>query len=248
MYRGLHADEALAIPISPNCELCCQKRRKSCPFDSRVRSVTIVSRMPVLEGTGVQQPPPPVFPVFRSRITTAVLARTYIGEGEYSVAELAAAAGTDSGNMAREVARLEEAAILRSRRIGRTKLVRANQAAPFYQPLRDLVTITLGPAQVLAEELAELDGVEEAAIFGSWAARMLGEPGPSPLDIDLLVVGHPDRDDLHDATARASGRLGRQVNTVVLSAKKWKTGEEGFLTELRTRPRVPVTLSPKIST
>ena len=130
---------------------------------------------------------PAVFPVFRSRLTAAVLARAYVGDGEYSVADLARAAGTDSGTMAREVKRLETAGVVRARMVGRTKLVQADREAPFYQPLRDLVVIVLGPAQVLGEELAGLDDVNAAAIFGSWAARALGEAGPSPVDIDLLV-------------------------------------------------------------
>jgi predicted nucleotidyltransferase len=193
---------------------------------------------------GVQQAAPAVFPLFRSRLVTAVLARTYIGGGEYSVAELAAVAGTNSGNMAREVTRLEAAAVLRSRLVGRTKLVRANQEAPFYGALRDLVTITLGPARVLAEELAGLGGIGMAAIFGSWAARAKGEPGPSPVDIDLLVVGRPDRDDLHDAVGRARARLGRDVNTVVVSPERWDAGEDAFLVGLRSRPMIPVIGAP----
>jgi DNA-binding transcriptional ArsR family regulator len=188
----------------------------------------------------VQRPAPPIFPIFRSQLMTAVLAHTYLGGGESSVAQLAAAAGTDSGTMAREVSRLEQAGILRSRRVGRTKLVRANEDTPFYKALRDLITITLGPKQILAEELAELDGIEHAVIFGSWAARMLGEPGPSPVDIDLLVVGRPNRDDLHDAAARATGRLGREVHTVVVAPGQWESGDNGFLAELRSRPQIPV--------
>jgi predicted nucleotidyltransferase len=188
----------------------------------------------------MQLPPPPIFPIFRSRITCTVLTVTYVGDGEHSVGELAEAAGTDSGTMAREVSRLEEAGILSSRHVGRTKLVRANQGAPFYGPLRDLATITLGPAKVLAEELADVGGIEEAVIFGSWAARMRGEPGPAPVDIDLLVIGRPDRDDLHEAVARARARLVREVNTVVISRTRWESSEDGFVRELHSRPQVMV--------
>lgn len=181
---------------------------------------------------------PPVFPVFRSRLTTAVLARAYIGDGEYSVADMARAAGTDTGTMTREIKRLEAAGVVRSRMVGRTKLVRANREAPFYRSLRDLVVIVLGPAQVLGEEVAGLDGVSAAGIFGSWAARAAGEEGPSPVDIDLLVIGRPDRDDLHDAVGRARARLGRDVNTVVVSASRWENGDDPFLVELRSRPLI----------
>ena len=183
---------------------------------------------------------PAVFPVFRSRLTAAVLARAYVGDGEYSVADLARAAGTDSGTMAREVKRLETAGVVRARMVGRTKLVQADREAPFYQPLRDLVVIVLGPAQVLGEELAGLGGVNAAAIFGSWAARALGEAGPSPVDIDLLVIGRPDRDDLHDAVGRARSRLGRDINTVIVSVSRWRADSDPFLTELLSRPLVPL--------
>jgi predicted nucleotidyltransferase len=186
----------------------------------------------------VREAAPAVFPVFRSRLTAAVLARVYIGDGEYSVGELARAAGTDTGTMAREVKRLGTAGVVSSRMIGRTRLVKADREAPFYRALRDLVVIVLGPAQVLGEELAGLDGVSAAAIFGSWAARARGEAGPSPADIDLLVIGRPDRDDLHDAVARARSRLGRDVNPVVVSVGRWRAGDDPFLTGLRDRPLV----------
>lgn len=186
----------------------------------------------------MREPAPAIFPVFRSRITAAVLARTYIGDGEYSVAELASVAGTDTGTMAREVRRMEAAGVVISRMVGRTKLVQANHAAPFYRALRDLVVIVLGPTEVLGAELAGLNGVNAAAIFGSWAARAVGEAGPSPADIDLLVIGRPDRDDLHDAVGRARSRLGRDINTVVLSPSRWAAGDDPFITELRSRPMV----------
>jgi len=141
----------------------------------------------------VREQAPAVFPVFRSRITVAVLARTYLGGGENSIAELAAIARTDPGTMAREVRRLETAGVVRSRMVGRTKLVRADEEAPFYRALRDLVVIVLGPAAVLGDELTGLEGISAAAIFGSWAARAAGKQGASPADIDLLVVGRPER-------------------------------------------------------
>jgi hypothetical protein len=85
--------------------------------------------------------------------------------------------------------------------------------------------------------------MEKALVFGSWAARMRGEPGPSPVDIDLLVIGRPDRDDLRDAAERARSRLGRQLNTVVVSRTRWEAGEDGFIRGLRSRPQLMVLIS-----
>ncbi len=183
---------------------------------------------------------PALFPLFRSELQSGLIARILLGRGEESVAELASAIGEDPGNTAREVVRLERAGIVTARRVGRTKLVQANRQAPFYDALVELVTVVLGPAKVLAEELAGIDGIVSAEIFGSWAARYHGEHGQAPSDVDLLVVGNPDRDDLHDATQMAARRLNRAVNPVVVSSRRWSTAEDGFIREVRSRPRVPV--------
>lgn len=82
----------------------------------------------------MREGPPPLFPLLRSQLQGRVLARLFLGGGEESVAELAAAAEGDPGNAAREIARLESAGVVVSRRVGRTKLVRANKSAAFYRP------------------------------------------------------------------------------------------------------------------
>jgi hypothetical protein len=70
-------------------------------------------------------------------------------------------------------------------------------------------------------------------VLGSWAARASGEAGPAPADMDLLVIGQPDRDDLHDAVGRARARLGRDINTLALSIDRWNADDDPFLTEVR---------------
>lgn len=191
---------------------------------------------------------PALFPLFRSELQSKILLRVLLGGGEESVAELAAAVDDDPGNTAREVVRLERAGVVTSRRVGRTKLVQANRAAPFHRALVELVTVVIGPAKVLADELAVVDGIVSAEIFGSWAARYNGEPGRTPSDVDLLVVGAPDRDDLHDATQAAARRLNRPVNPVVVSPRRWQGAEDGFIREIRSRARVPVISSGEIET
>jgi hypothetical protein len=95
------------------------------------------------------------FPVFRSRFTEAVLARTYIDDDECSIPEIAAMAGACPGTIAREFRRLVDARVLTSRVVGGYTLVRANHEAPFYQALHDLVVTVLRPAELIGEELAD---------------------------------------------------------------------------------------------
>ncbi|MDJ0355109.1 hypothetical protein [Paenarthrobacter sp. PH39-S1] len=46
--------------------------------------------------------------------------------------------------------------------------------------MAEIITDTYGPRPVLEDLLAEVDGIEAAYIYGSWAARRTGTPGPPP--------------------------------------------------------------------
>jgi hypothetical protein len=61
---------------------------------------------------------------------------------------------------------------------------------------------------VLRNALAEVAGIERAFIYGSWAARHAQRSGPVRADIDLLVIGRPDRRELDDAVAGAESVIG----------------------------------------
>jgi len=54
--------------------------------------------------------------------------------------------------------------------------------------------------------------VESIHIYGSWASRYDGTTGPTPNDVDALVIGTPNRDAVYDAARRSQERLGREVN------------------------------------
>ena len=76
-----------------------------------------------------------------------------------------------------------------------------------------------GVPAVLAGALGPVTCIEEAYIYGSWAARHAGQPGWRPLgDIDVLVLGQPDRDQLYEAIGKTETRLGRPVQATVRNA------------------------------
>lgn len=156
------------------------------------------------------------------------------------MSELASVTGIPQATVSREVARLEEAGLLRSSRRGRLRLVEANDRLPYYHELRALLLKTIGPAAVLAHELAEVAGIDEAFIFGSWAARYHGEPGAAPHDIDLLVIGEPNLDALYAACRRAEAELRLDVNPLVRPKADWNARGSGFLADVRKGPLVPV--------
>jgi len=71
-------------------------------------------------------------------------------------------------------------------------------------PLTQIIMLTFGPRAVIGEEFANL-ATDQVVIFGSWAARLSGEPGPMPADVDVLVIGDPvDRDAVYAAASQVA--------------------------------------------
>jgi predicted nucleotidyltransferase len=184
--------------------------------------------------------PPPLLPLLRSRLQADLLTLVLLAPGrEWTLSELAARVGTSVSSAQREVVRAEQTGVIASRRVGRTRLVAAANS-PLTGPLTELLLRSFGPRQVLAEELAAVDGIEAAYLFGSWAARYAGQEGRPPADLDVLVIGKPDRDALDDAAQRAGERVAREVNVTIRSPQWWREGTDGFHAEITRRPIVPV--------
>lgn len=146
-----------------------------------------------------------------------------------------------------EVARLVQAGLLRRRSAGRSAMVAANPANRLTGPLGELLFLSWGPAQVIAEEFAGLPGAEQVLIFGSWAARYHDQPGPPPNDLDVLVVGHPARGAAYDAADRAQQRLAMPVNPVIKSADAWRDAADPLVQQIRSSPFVAILVPDEVA-
>lgn len=187
---------------------------------------------------------PPLLPVFRSRLQGEVLALVLSDPGaEWTADELSRRTGHPRHTVANELRRLEKVGLFTARTIGRSKLVRANAENPYYEPLSRLALMSFGPPQVIREEFGTIDHAEQLFIFGSWAARYAGEQGPAPHDVDVLIIGAPDRDEVYEAARRAQQRLGREVNTTVRKTEQWHGAHDAFARQLRSSPLVEIRLA-----
>jgi len=182
---------------------------------------------------------PPLLPILRSRHQAELLTHLLLHpEQEYSLTELGRLLDTPPTTIHREVERLAKAGIVTERRVGRARLVRANSTNRYLSPLTELVTLAFGPELVVGEEFQSLPGSDAAAIYGSWAARYEGEAGPPPRDVDVLVIGSPDRGDLYEAAERVEQRLSLPVNPTVCSRQRWVDGDDAFVRQLKLAPLV----------
>lgn len=176
-------------------------------------------------------------PILRSDTVGQLLAELLLHpQDEYSLADLQRATGAQSAVVHREVLRFIESGLLTDRRVGRNRQVTVNPDYPLLRPLTELITATYGPVPVLRAALEDVDGVDEALIYGSWAARLAGMPGPFPHDIDVLVVGAAHRQRLHEIAGEATGRLRLDVNITRVASKTWADGQDPFVATVRSRP------------
>jgi len=174
-----------------------------------------------------------------------MLAELYLHpDREYSLSKLADQLGVSVKTIHHEADRLTEAGLVRSRRVGNLRLVGADLTHRLARPLSDLLIATYGPLPVLAELLSGVDGVERAYIYGSWAARHAGEPGPVPADLDVLVLGSADLDQLDEIARQARARIGFEVTIHRLAPESWEQyADDPFLQHVRSQPLVEVVIA-----
>lgn len=181
--------------------------------------------------------PPLLSPIFRSDGQARLLAELILTGDELSLTDLAARIDLAYATVHREAERLLEAGILRERQVGRSRLMTANPDSPLVDPLRQILLVSAGPTILLTTALEPIKGITSALLYGSFAARLQGEPGPPPSDVDIMIIGMPDVDEIHDACDQVQAQVGRPINPTILTPEE-ATADSGFLTQVRASPTV----------
>lgn len=180
-----------------------------------------------------------MLPIFRSELQGNLLAALLSPDAQpVSIAELARMLRAPHPTVHREVDRLEKAGLVITRKLGNVRLVEADRESPYLPELSALVIRAFGVPAVLRRELGGVGGIDVAAVFGSWAHRVGGGSGPVPRDIDLLVIGDADLDEVHNAVSRAEEALRLPVDVVKMRRSEWKRQRAGFLEAVESRPMV----------
>ena len=181
-------------------------------------------------------------PVLRSETQARLLAAVLLQpDREASIADLARETGSDPGNLHSEVERLVQAGILADRRVGRTRLLRAGDSA-LVGPLADLLLLGYGPKTAVEDALTDIPDIEQAFIGGSWAARYHGQAGAFPHDVDVIVVGKPNRDDVTEAVIEALRAVGHDGQVIFRSSTAWREAKDTYTRTAKDSPLVELTI------
>jgi predicted nucleotidyltransferase len=186
--------------------------------------------------------------LFRSDAQQAILALLYLDDevatAGATVRDLAHRVGVSEATVSREVSRLVAIGAARERRAGNQRIVSPGPDNQLTHHLAGLLRATAGPEVVLRRLLAGRDDLVRAAIFGSYAARARGEPGPVPGDVDLLLVGDIPLEEAYDLAHEATVEIGMEVNPVVRTAAEWEADETGLGAHRAHRPKLPLHTQP----
>ncbi|HEX2161527.1 MAG TPA: nucleotidyltransferase domain-containing protein [Thermoleophilaceae bacterium] len=181
--------------------------------------------------------PPDALPIFRSDLQARLLAALFLNDGApLTTRELAERTAAKPATLHRELGRVEDAGLITHESVGRTKRYRAATESPLHRPLRELLERTLGVEPLLRRGLAEVEGVERAAIFGSWAEGR----SDAGSDIDLLVIGDIDRDALLAAVREVERQVHREIDVTAYRPDEFERRRGDGSGFLRTVLRGPL--------
>ena len=178
--------------------------------------------------------------IFGSRIRAKILGWLFTHPDEsFFVRQIALILKEDPTNVSREMAKLEDLGILKSKRNGNLKHFQTNPDCAFFKELKGLVLKTTGVAGQIRGSLDKLAGIEYAFIYGSYAK---GEERADS-DVDLLIIGDVDMDRLDSNLGKLEKTLGREINYVLYSLEEFKSkrkAKDGFLMDVLAGEKIMV--------
>jgi len=143
----------------------------------------------------------------------------------------------DSTNISRELRRLEQMGIVQSEKRANLKYYKINPKCPYYKELKGLFLKTVGTPAVIKEVLKDIEGIDTAFIYGSFAKGQ----EDSGFEIDLFLVGDIDEDELVESLSDLQSRLGRNINYSMYRLeefRKKRKEENAFITNVLKESKV----------
>ena len=156
---------------------------------------------------------------------------------EFYVREIEKILQEDVGNISRELKNLESIGLLVSRKKGNLKYYLLDRKFPLHDELRSIILKTRGVAGVLQGSLSEMEGVDFAFIYGSFASGQ--ETAKS--DIDLMVIGKVALEHMITHLKKPEEILGREINPSLYERReieKRLRDKEPFISRVMREPKI----------
>lgn len=176
--------------------------------------------------------------LFSSRVRIQLLSHFLLHpETRDHIRALAAQVDAQYSAVWKELNNLEEAGLLKSESLGGRRIFTLNSRYPIVPELRNIILKTVGAGDLLRGSLKDLEGIDVAFIFGSFAE---GE-ADADSDLDIMLIGNLDVARITPVIAKIEERLDRDVNYVLLTQEDWESrrrDEDPFVTNVRDAKKI----------
>jgi predicted nucleotidyltransferase/DNA-binding HxlR family transcriptional regulator len=146
--------------------------------------------------------------------------------------------GVSAGTLQRELDTLTQAGLIARSSVGNQVFYQANRNSPIFGELRAILSKTVGVFHLLRSALEPLeDRIVAAFVYGSVAKQQ--ETAES--DVDVMVVGRVDLDDVLEHLATVETQLARPINPTVYSISEFVsklTAGNHFVTSVVRGPKI----------
>lgn len=175
-----------------------------------------------------------------SQVVRAVLSFMFLHEDEaFYLNELVRRIAVDKRNLAKKLQELKRMGLIKSHSVGNQRHFSLNRHFPLYQEYRQIVLKTVGLEQQLRDILSNIEGIQSAVIFGSYAENKLDTAS----DIDILVVGSHDTIHLQEILTELQRAVDREINVISMGRSEYQeraSSGEALLEEILAGPLVEI--------
>lgn len=126
--------------------------------------------------------------------------------------------GKKPGSFQRVLNNMEQEGMVTSERRANARYFKVNKEYPLYDEYKRIVFKTVGVVGSIREILQRLGKIDYAFIYGSYAKAKEGYLS----DIDLVVIGECNEDELIGDFDRLEGKLKREINYKLYTQNEFK--------------------------
>lgn len=171
--------------------------------------------------------------------TQTMLLKLFVANPDkaYYIQEVGKILEKKPGVFQRDLYALEEIEILTSYYQGGARYFQINKNYPVYQEIKNIINKTVGIGAVLKKLLSKFDRIKVSFMFGSVAQQEFDQDS----DVDLMVVGQIDEDELLKKISLAEKNIHREINYHIYSVKDWQKkvkNKDSFILNLIRRSKI----------
>lgn len=176
--------------------------------------------------------------LFSSKVRIELLSTFFLHpERSFYLRELERITGEDYKSVSTELRSLESIGLLTSSKSGNLKYFHLNPGFLIYRELKSIFLKVRGAPGLLMQALSDLNDIECAFLYGSFAAGTENEKS----DIDLMVVGGMPLEHLLKRLREPEKMLGRDINPSLFQISEIKQrmkDQDPFIFRVMAEPKI----------